>query len=284
MNDVQILIGIVTHNRADILPKAIESALAQSAKNVSVAVIDDGSTDATPDLEALYPQVNWQRRSAPEGYMSARNEFMRRERFDFFISLDDDAWFLESDEIALALEHFQSDPSLAAVAFDILSPDQPELRERTPAQPTGLFIGCGHMLRLSAVRRVGGYDATPGGYGGEEKDLCLRLMDAGYKIVRLPGLHVWHDKTPIARDIPRQHRSGVCNDLTMAVRRSPLLLIPLILSAKFCRHFVFSWREGLLSPCISGFVLFARSQRSVWTKRRPVQTSTLRAYARMSRN
>lgn len=284
MTDVHILVGIVTRNRAKILPRAIESALAQKAPSVSVAVIDDGSDDATTDLAALYPQVGWERRLAPRGHLSARNEFMAREGFDFFTSLDDDAWFLAGDEIALALGHFESNPSLAAVAFDILSPDRPELRVRLPAQATGAFIGCGHMLRLSAVRQVGGYDPAPGGYGGEEKDLCLRLMDGGYKIVRLPGVHVWHDKTQIARDTSWQHRSGVCNDLTMAVRRSPLFIVLPILLVKFSRHFIFSWRARLLSPCMSGFLLFARSQRSIWTKRRPVHASTLRAYARISRN
>ena len=49
--------------------------------------------------------------------MSARNEFMARHGFEFFVSLDDDAWFLAGDEIAVALEHFKADPMLAAVAF-----------------------------------------------------------------------------------------------------------------------------------------------------------------------
>src|SRR5437762_12405020 len=50
---------------------------------------------------------------------------------------------------------------------------------------------------LSAAREVGLYEANPGSYGVEEKDLCLRLLDAGYKIVKLSGVHVWHDKTEI---------------------------------------------------------------------------------------
>lgn len=278
-----VLVGIVTRNRAGILPKALASAFAQAVPKLQVAVIDDGSTDDTPKLPAQFPQVNWVRREAGQGYMSARNELMARPGFDFFVSLDDDAWFLRTDEIAVALQYLSEHPSVAAVAFDILAPDQPTTRERGAAQSVATFIGCGHVLRLTAVRAVGGYEATPGGYGGEEKDLCLRLMDAGYEIVRLPGVHVWHDKTPVARDIPHQHRSAICNDLVMTLRRTPLLVLPLALPAKLFRHLRFSWRAGLVRPCLAGFALFTRSLPAICRSRRAVRMETLRAYVQLSR-
>ena len=276
------LVGIVSRNRAGILPKTLDSALAQSAPGVRVAVIDDASADDTRDLEPKYRGVDWEFRPEPRGYMSARNEFMSRDGFEFFVSLDDDAWFLAGDEIMVALEHFKADPMLAAVAFDIVSPDRPQTRARTPAHHVGMFIGCGHVLRLSGVRAVGAYVPTPGSYGGEEKDLCLRLIDAGYKVIRLPGVHVWHDKTPVARDIAWQHRSVVCNDLAMAVRRAPLPLLPAIVPGKIFRHLMFSWRAGLIAPCLSGLLLFARSLPSVWRWRQPVRYKTLRTYAALS--
>jgi GT2 family glycosyltransferase len=279
----RILIGIVTRNRANILPKALASALSQSAGGVKVAVIDDASSDDTARLQGAFPKVDWTFRAAPEGYMSARNQFMGREGFDYFVSLDDDSWFLQGDELDIALAHFDRDPSLAAIAFDILSPDRTQVRARGPAQPAAMFIGCGHMLRLSAIRAVGDYAPTPGGYGGEEKDLCLRLIDAGKKVIFLPGVHVWHDKTMVARDIASQHRSGVCNDLAMAIRRTPLALLPAIVAIKLARHLSFSRRAGLMSPCISGLALLARSLPLVWRWRNPVRFSTLRAFSTLSR-
>ena len=278
-----ILVGVVTRNRSDILPKALESALAQSAPNVTIAVIDDGSTDSTPTLPARFPQVDWVRRETGRGYMSARNELMARPNIDLFVSLDDDAWFLRNDEIEIAVAYLRDHPDVAAVAFDIVSPDQPKTRERGVAQPVSMFIGCGHMLRLDAVRKVGEYDPTPGSYGGEEKDLCLRLMDAGYSIVRLTGVHVWHDKTPVAREIPAQHRSGVCNDLVMTFRRSPLFVLPIVLPMKLFRHLRFSAKAGLVKPCLEGFLLFARSFPSICLSRRAVRWKTLQAYVQLTR-
>jgi GT2 family glycosyltransferase len=283
MTITSTLVGIVTRNRADILPKAITSALAQTAQNLQVAVIDDGSTDDTAKFSLRFPKVRWIRRPTTEGYMSARNELMATGEFNYFVSLDDDAWFMGADEIAVAVDYLEKHKSAAAVAFDILSPDCPKTLERSNAQRVAMFVGCGHVLRLAAVREVGVYELTPGSYGGEEKDLCLRLMDAGYQIVRLPGVHVWHEKTPVAREIPAQHRSGVCNDLVMTLRRTPLVLLPVALSAKFYRHLCFSRRHNLTRPCLQGFSLFVHSIPTVLRSRKPVRVETLRAFMQSSR-
>jgi GT2 family glycosyltransferase len=139
------------------------------------------------------------------------------------------------------------------------------------------------MLRLSAVRAVGVYEPAPGGYGSEEKDLCIRLMEAGYRIMRLPGVHVWHDKTMMARDIAWQHKSGVCNDLAMVVRRAPAVLLPVLLPGKLFNHLKFSWRNRLLSPCLAGLALFARSLPAIVRLRKPVSLATFRAYLALNR-
>ena len=278
-----VLVGISTFNRADILPKAIESALGQSYASVQVAVIDDASTDATPSIEKRYPQVAWTRWERNQGYAPARNHLMLSSEADYYVSLDDDAWFLRGDEIALAVEILDRNAAIAAVAYDILSPDRPDPVARLPHVPTAMFIGCGHVLRLEAVRKMKGYAAFPGSYGGEEKDLCLRLLDSGYEVVRLPGVHVWHDKTQTARDLEAQHRSGVCNDLTIALRRTPLGLLPLALAWKLWRHYRFSRQAGLLTAYWAGTKAFLATLPEVWRTRQPVRLRTLRLSARLAR-
>jgi GT2 family glycosyltransferase len=277
-----VLVGIVTWNRAEILSKALTSALAQQYRNLRVALVDNASTDGTSELAADFSAVQWIRWEENRGHMAARNHFMNMEDIVYFVSLDDDAWFLKGDEINLAVDYLEQHPKVAAVAFDILSPDRPEVAERRAPQPTALFIGCGHVLRLSAVQEVGGYEATPGSYGSEEKDLCLRLLDAGYQIVKFIGVHVWHDKTPLARDLPAQHSSGVCNDLVFTLRRTPAWLLPLALPTKFYRHWKFSLRQNLKNPCLEGFKLFLRSMPQVWRSRQPVKAATLRVFMRLT--
>ena len=277
-----ILLGIVSRNRAGILPKAISSALAQDARNLRVAVVNDGSTDETRQLKDRFPGVRWIDWPQSRGLIEARNFLMRSAEEDYFVSLDDDAFFMEGDEISTALRYLESCAAVAAVGFDILSPDRCNSVPRTTAEPAAMFIGCGHMLRLADAREVGFYETSPGLYGGEEKDLCLRLMDASYRINLLPGVHVWHEKTLVAREQPAQHRSGVCNDMAMTIRRTPLAALPLALLSKLFRHFRFSRAHQLEDPFWEGLRLLWQSLPDVWRTRRPVRLTTLREFIRLT--
>ena len=173
-------------------------------------------------------------------------------------------------------------PNVAAVAYDILSPDRAEPVERQPAQRTGIFIGCGHILKLKTVRQVGVYDAVPGSYGGEEKDLCLRLINAGHEIMALPGVHVWHDKTSVARDFAAQHRSVVCNDLVMTVRRTPAWLLPLFLPARTWRHFIHAWRHGMTQAFLDGLSMFLQALPAALCSRKAVSARAILDYRKLS--
>lgn len=271
----RILVGITTRNRAALLPRAIASALAQRDVALQVAVHDDASTDNTPALAASFPTVEWTRSETNSGLRENRNRWMQRDDLDFFVSLDDDAWFLAGDEVALALARFRTDPMLAAVAFDILSPDRNAAAKRSTPRPATVFIGCGHMIRLSAVRAVGFYAPTVGPYGSEEKDLCLRLADLGYRVELLPGVHVWHEKAWGDRDNRPLHRSGVCNELVMTLRRCPFPDCLLVLPFKLLSYVRF-WlghreygRAGL-----AGVGDFVRHLPETWRQRQPVRRST----------
>jgi glycosyltransferase involved in cell wall biosynthesis len=280
----KVVLGIVTRDRAALLPKAIDSAIAQNYTNYGICVLNDGSTDATSDLATRYPQVTFIDWPLSHGYVAARNYLMRNLAAGYFVSLDDDARFVKGDEVAVAIAFLEKNPDVAVVAFDILSPDRRTAQRRTEPRPAPTFIGCGHVMRLAAIRRIGGYAPAPGGYGGEEKDAALRLIDAGYKIMLLPGVHVWHGKTSVARDLFEQHRSGVCNDFAMTLRRTPFAILPAALGTKFYRHFRFARSHGLEKPFWEGLKLFVQSVPELWQSREPVRLSALQEYLKISRD
>ncbi len=280
---MKVLIGITTRNRAEILPKAIQSALDQDYPLKEVAVFDDASTDGTQELRAQFPQVRWSRVEEPHGLMRARNRLMDEADAGFYFSLDDDAWFMQGDEISCGVELLTARPEVAALAYDILSPDRPIAAPRAAPYPTHMYIGCGHLLRLSVARAAGFYTPSPGSYGGEEKDLCVRLLDRGHEILFMPGVHVWHDKTMLARDLPAQHRSGVCNDLVFAFRRCPSPMVWWLIPGKILSHLKFAVRHDFVRPCVQGVFLFLRSLGRLAPTRRPVNPSTFREFLRRSR-
>jgi GT2 family glycosyltransferase len=278
---MDVLIGIVSKNRAAILPRAIESALAQVGVETSVMVIDDHSEDNTRELVSNYPSVHWEFLSESKGYLFARNKMMQNSDARFFCSLDDDSWFLDSDTLAKAIRFLDSHPDVAAIGFDILSPDDHEKRDESPPYETNNFIGCGHMLRLSAMREVNFYDPNPGFYGGEEKDLCLKLINKGHKIMAMPGLNVWHDKTNVSRNLHAQHRSGVCNDLVFWFRRAPFLYLLPGLMIKIIKHIWFSarYKSGFLFlDGLSGIGMFLSLAFRAKLKRSSVSPQAFKIY------
>lgn len=281
---MKVLIGIVTKNRVDILPNAIESALHQTIKDKKVFVFDDNSSQNIESLKDIYPDVEWIFSKEDKNYLYARNLLMSKNGYGYYCSLDDDAWFLKGDELEIALEQFKKDEKIAAIAFDILSPDKPKENKRTKPIETNLFIGCGHVLRLSAVKEVGYYDKNPGKYGGEEKELAIKLIDAGYKIIKLPGVHVWHDKSEVARDKLFQYQSGVCNDLVFAYRKTPLIVMPFALISKVFKNMKFSItynQKGYFKAFLKGikdFILYLPA-----IKRNPVKFSTIRKFKELSK-
>lgn len=278
MNDApqpRVFAGITTRNRAHILPKALNSLRLVARPGLSVTVLDDASNDATPALRELYPEAGWIRHEHPAGIIESRNELMRATDADYFLCLDDDAWFLVGDELGLALACLEAAPHVAGIAFDILSPDRANPAPRAAAKRVAMFIGCGHLLRMSSVRQAGFYAPAPGSYGSEEKDLSLRLSDLGYEIHLLPGVHVWHDKAWSGRDWFPLHRSGVCNELVMTLRRCPMPDLLAVLPLKVASFLSYWLRQpAFFRAGLAGLTDFLQYFTAAWRTRRPVSRST----------
>jgi GT2 family glycosyltransferase len=287
---MNVHIGITTKNRCTILPKAIQSAMGQTFPGKVISVFDDASTDGTQALKDQFPQVNWIFSPESKGYIYARNLFLERKDCEFFCSLDDDSWFLNERALEIAIDYIKKDKKIAAIAFDIVDPDKPEMKNKTiePVE-TNWYIGCGHLLNVEVVRKVGAYIPTPGLYSGEEKDLCIRLMDAGYKILLLKGLYVWHDKSMVGRNAAYQHRSIVCNDLIFAFRRAPFILVFPSIISKLWKHFAFSWKYyekykeyPLFTSYWKGVRDFLKYLFSGKTNRKAVSVRTFKRYMELN--
>lgn len=88
MRSPTLSIIIPTHNRPQLLRRAIRSALAQTLSDIEIIVVDDGSTPpvALPD----YPQVQIIRLHPNQGGAAARNIGAEAARANWITYLDDD--------------------------------------------------------------------------------------------------------------------------------------------------------------------------------------------------
>jgi len=109
-----ISVIIPTYNYARYLRQAIDSALAQTYAPLEVIVIDDGSTDETPQVLAEYGERIRTIRQINAGVGAARNSGVAAARGEYIALLDsDDLWLPRKLELQIA--RFEVDPSLGLV-------------------------------------------------------------------------------------------------------------------------------------------------------------------------
>lgn len=112
-----VSIVVPSYNCEAFLAAAIESALGQTYRNIEVIVVDDGSTDATPEIVAPFLQVISYIRQANTGLPGARNTGIRAARGEFIAFLDaDDTW--QPEKLTLQLPLF-ADPEVGLVYSDL---------------------------------------------------------------------------------------------------------------------------------------------------------------------
>lgn len=91
---VKVSVVIPTYNRANIITKAIDSALNQTLSNIEVIVVDDASVDETSSvLESYSNQIQHYRHDTNKGGSAARNTGIEAASGDYIAFLDsDDTW------------------------------------------------------------------------------------------------------------------------------------------------------------------------------------------------
>jgi glycosyltransferase involved in cell wall biosynthesis len=114
-----ISVVIPTYKRAHIVKYAIDSARAQTHKNIEVLVVDDGSPDDTESVVRSIPdeRIRYIRHEQNKGLPGARNTGIRVARGEYVAFLDDDdQWRRDKLEVQLkAVGDFDAVLSTAVV-------------------------------------------------------------------------------------------------------------------------------------------------------------------------
>lgn len=194
MSKVSIIIPC--YRQAQFLAATIESALAQTHRDLEVIVIDDGSPDHTAEVAARYasdPRFRYLRQENT-GLPGARNRGLAETTGEYVCFLDSDDLLLP-DKCRRQVEVLAANPKLGFVYCDITTidekgivvPDQFSIAA-VPRDLSGNLFGTliqgGYfpphtvMVRRSVLEAVGGFDPALGGHADYE--LWLRISGAGY--------------------------------------------------------------------------------------------------------
>ncbi len=181
---------IPTHNRATLLAEAIDSVLQQTFSDFELIIVDDGSTDNTPQVVAAYddPRIVYIRQDGQERG-AARNRGVAAAQGEFITFLDDDDWFLPH-KLAVQVPYLQANPEVGMVisGWDRVTEDgavvraeRPWLHHPEPVLRNWLFAAMCHvaamLMRRSWFERVGGFNQEI--ISGEDTYLWYCLARAG---------------------------------------------------------------------------------------------------------
>ncbi len=213
-DDVQVDVIILSWNRTADTIAAINSALEQEGVIRSILVVDQGSTPACIRAIRLaiagQPDVKFRELGRNVGVASGRNIATRMGHAPYIVALDNDAIFPDKATLARAVRRFEADPKLGAVAFRILNyftgtddtmcwDYPPSLRDKADQEfQVTRFVGAGYAMRRDAYNLSEGYDDALF-FVGEERDICYRILNQGYRISYIPDLTVLHKVDPEAR-------------------------------------------------------------------------------------
>jgi GT2 family glycosyltransferase len=295
--DRTLTIGICTRDRRGSLLRGLRSLRHAEPWTDRVIVVDDGSDPPVePGLrEALGadapPRLAVIRYEAAAGVSAGRNHVAREARTPWVLFLDDDAVLLSEDAVRAGMEVLRRDPAVAVVAFPqadehgtLLPPGAQPSAATEPARVRS-FIGFAHLVRRQAVLDAGGYREILQ-INGEERELSLRLLDAGQHIVYLPQAPIAHLADAAGRDVRRYLHLVVRNDVLAAMLNEPLPLAAASVPIRLWRYF--PMRKGWGADDPGGFGRIVRALAGalprVARERRAVRWSTLREWRRLAQS
>lgn len=94
----KVTVYMPTHNRCELISRAIDSVLAQDYPNIELIIVDDGSSDNTwqrlEELSQQHPIIRIFRHEQPKGACAARNLALEHATGSLMTGLDDDDEFL----------------------------------------------------------------------------------------------------------------------------------------------------------------------------------------------
>lgn len=188
---------IPTYNRGWIIKEAIDSVLAQDFEDFELIVVDDGSTDNTPEVLDAYRGTIKVFRQKNKGVSAARNRGIAEASGRFIAFLDSDDFWLPQ-KLSRQVEFFNTTPdALICQTEEVWIRSgvrvNPKKRHKKPSgmifEPSlalCLVSPSAVMIRRSLLGIVGNFDETLPAC--EDYDLWLRIS------CRFP---VYHIDTPL---------------------------------------------------------------------------------------
>lgn len=291
---------VVNWNRQELLRQCLESLERQTLSDRDIIVVDNGSTDGSPELvQQRFPRARLLRLSENQGFSTGVNVGIRHAAGKYLALLNNDAvadprWL---DALVSAMEQH---PDVGSCASRMLWYDEPEVinsagivfftaglasdrgrmaRDGPPFdQPAYVFGACAGaaLYRKSMLDEIGGFDEDFSPAYFEDVDLSFRAQLRGYGCLYVPSAIVSHR---VSATLGYRSSASVYlwarNQWCPLIKNMPTWLMvkhaPEIILYALIDLFVHLIRDG--SPYLAGQLAAWRQLPVMVKKRRQIQRS-----------
>ncbi|MEN8158588.1 MAG: glycosyltransferase, partial [Myxococcota bacterium] len=198
----RVSVVVCSYNGAATIRQALEALEGVDYPDYEVIVVNDGSTDATPEIAAEY---DVKLISTPnQGLAAARNVGWRAASGEVVAYLDDDA-YPDRDWLRYLAVGFLDDDVSGVGGPNLLPPEDGDVAEcvaNAPGGPAHVLLddrdaehipGCNMAFRRRWLEGVGGFDPQFR-TAGDDVDLCWNVQKAGGRLGFHHGALVWHHR------------------------------------------------------------------------------------------
>jgi glycosyltransferase involved in cell wall biosynthesis len=214
MNGPLVTVIMAVYNGEQFVADALQSLMTQNYRPIEILVVDDGSTDATPEIVQSFSCVRYVRQ-ANHGQAAARNRAIGLARGPYVAFLDaDDLW--PKHKLSTQVGYLESNPSVVCVLgrqeimFDGIDPPTWMTRDLVFGDLGGVGL-LSAVIRTDVLRELGGFNTSY--RHAEDRDLFVRLREKGLTTAVIPdvvlfrrfhGLNLTgshHGKHPLLRSL-----------------------------------------------------------------------------------
>lgn len=211
---VDVSVVVVLFNQAGLSRQCLSALADQRDVCFETIVVDNASNKRTAEMLRCVDGATILRNTDNLGFLSAANQGAARARGRHILFLNNDA-IVHAHALRQAVLRLDGDSSIAAVGGRIVLGDG-TLQEagcivyrngstvgygrgQDPHAPAFAFLrdvdfcsGAFLMLRRTLWQNLGGFDPAYAPAYYEDTDLCLRIQDAGYRVVYDPNVWLTH--------------------------------------------------------------------------------------------
>ncbi|MEK7118124.1 MAG: glycosyltransferase family A protein [Patescibacteria group bacterium] len=182
----KVSVVIPTHNRPELLPRAIRSVLAQTYQDFEIIVVDDGLKERAENVVVMFndPRIRYLKNEPSLGGGGARNRGITEARGEFVAFLDDDdEWLPEKLQIQMSV--FEKAPQDVGFCFSSVVNVYGDHEETTEAKEGVFdfsrvalarfkgFLTSTLVVRKNVFDEVGGFDESLPSH--QEPELIIRI-------------------------------------------------------------------------------------------------------------